>query len=201
MAKIFALLRDDKIHLKIGKKDKFFEFAFDRVVKYPNIPFYHSVYKDDCIKQFVQFYKENVAKFNFVKSDIFVMLPPDGIEIDEMILKSFFLDTNLFSSVSFINEVFCLRSAGTFVAVSLTERMLVLDYFKDGDIEAEKYYYPLTYSKLDLKRLIQGLHSDCADIEMPLVLNGDSVAIYQELGLVVNKKMLLENAADIVYKK
>lgn len=199
MAKVFALLRDEKIYLKIGKKPEIFEFTFDGIEKYPNIPFYHLIYNEECIKQFEMFYKEKMAKlFNLVKNDIYVLLPPDGIQIDEMILKSFFLDVNLFSSVSFINEVFCMTSQKTFVCVSLTERMLVLDYFRDGGIKAEKCYYPLSYTKVDLKRLIEGLHEDCASIQMPIALNGSALSIYEDVGSLIGYESILDNAERIV---
>lgn len=205
------LLRDNKLYCKINDKEEMFEYTFEDIEPYPNIPFYcrlnhnESLNLKDKLKPFLSRKLGIAAKMKnyFLKPIFFIMLPDDVTPYDGNGLAHFFFQAIECSKAFFIRECFYTYTGehsdnGCFVTISQSNRMTVLTYIKDNGIAAEKFIENRDYTKDELLEQIRSLHDDCKYTVHKIYLNGEHLSHYHS---VADKEVSHLELMDNVYKQ
>lgn len=82
--KLFIILRNNTMVVKINKQDKLVEYPFTTLKSYPNIPFYVNIFELGPIyKEIKSIVYKNINSFfkNIFKPEIFILIDDDSIGI------------------------------------------------------------------------------------------------------------------------
>ncbi|WBW95066.1 hypothetical protein [Oceanirhabdus sp. W0125-5] len=201
--KLFIVLRDNKMIVKVNNEDKLIEYHFNTLTSYPNIPFYVNIFELGSI--FKEIKCEVLSKIRsnvkrFLKPEIFVLIDDDAMGIEKRAIIEFISITFSPKETFLVEQSAVLSPFDTkeYISISKTCRLFVVSYIKDRKVIAQKFIDNKELLVDELKELIKELHNDCRYKKMEIFLNGIHLKNYTEIGQLVEINELLTNAQKIL---
>lgn len=197
--KLFIILRNKKMVVKINNQEKLAEYPFTTLKNYPNIPFYVNLFELGPIYREIKstVYK-NINSFskNISKPEIFILLDDDSMGIEKKAIEEFMQVTFSPKKIQVVQQCEVLVPFDTkeFISISKTCRLFVISYLKNRKLIAQKFIDKKELLVDDLKEAIKELHNDCKYKKIEIFLNGIHLKEYSEIGQVIEINELLANA-------
>ena len=211
MKKIIDIIVENDGYL-INKADE--EGAYVRVIpqgiqRIPCIPFYHSAWISmgsvirPAIQDFVE--KATVLHGPIAKCQAMIATPADALPADVTMIRETFEVAGI-KKIKLISKTSlgAAMNMSDYVAVSASERLLIVEWYRDGVVAEGKYYNKAAISK---KKLLSDINGFRQRYEVPLkiiIFDGcNELSGLYDLGEVVDarKMMTLLEVMNEVYFK
>lgn len=197
---IYLIARNNGFICRKSDDPQPYIFKFDGIVNQPNIPFYYHLFESDkYINDFISFkkqmFKGNLAS-NILRPKLFIAVPDDAAFVDRHIFEEFFYKFSA-KETYIIKECMLLSKSDSYIAISQTCRMIVLSYIKEKTVKNTLYIENKEYSAEEMKLKINALFTEYEYGNLPVMLNGDNLIKYSEIGELVSPETLLNNYIEI----
>ena len=166
----------------------------------PFIPVFQSFINNMDIntKNFRHFVKEKFA-FRFFKRNILAVIPDDSIAIDKRCINDFFLSCGLIKKV-FLANTGLLISKGDgepYCALTKSARTVTLSLVIDGGFIDKIFLTNEHNDSAQIKSLINAWRNQFKIPNPPILLYGENMELFSQLGTMVTDDVLLENMKKI----
>ncbi len=185
--------------------EEFKAFTLPGISGQPNIPFYHSFAKKIAESQ--HYFKEFVKSLypgKPSKNILAIVVPDDTSALESIFINEFFLNSGACKAVAQITMGQTLsKEIGSYISISKSSRNIVLQYIKNNEIHACRYYDCNSY---DIQRISEDagrLHIDIEYKETPIFVNNFNLNMNEffELGEIITPKCFMDKIAAIDVEK
>lgn len=206
MAKtIPIIITNDDILVYDKASGEFKEFRLPDTEILPNIPFYHSFAKK--IAQSQHYFKEFVKTIysgRLTKNIFAIIVPDDTSTLESIFINEFFLNSGACKAVAQVKMAQTLsKELSAYISISKSNRNVILNYVKNNEVEASKYYDLDKYDPIDIMEDAKRLHIDIEYESAAIFVNNFNLNMddFFEHGIVVSPKQFLDKIAVIDVEK
>lgn len=171
----------------------------------PNIPFYHSFAKK--IAETQHYFKEFVKSIYSGRSSkniLAIIVPDDTSALESIFINEFFLNSGACKEVAQLTMGQALsKDVPAYISVSKSSRNIVLQYVKNNEIKACRYYDSTTYEPVQIANDAQRLHIDIEYENTPVFVNNFNLNMddFFDMGEVITPKAFMDKIAEIDVEK
>lgn len=171
----------------------------------PNIPFYHTFAKKIAESQ--HYFKEFVKSIypgRSSKNILAIIVPDDTSALESIFINEFFLNSGACKAVAQLTMGQALsKDVSAYISVSKSSRNIVLQYIKNGEIKACRYYDSTTYDPQQIASDAQRLHIDIEYENTPIFVNNFNLNMddFFEMGDVITPKLFMDKISLIDVEK
>lgn len=186
-------------------EEQFKPFSFQGLQQMPNIPFYHSFAQRIAESQ--HYFKEFFKKLYPIKSsrNVFAIIVPDDTSpLESIFINEFFLNSGTCKAVAQMHMSQTLsKDQPQYISISKSSRNVVLQYIKNNEIVASRYYDSSSY---DPERIIldsQRIHIDVEYENTPVFVNNFNMNMddFFEAGEIISQARFMDKIAVIDVEK
>lgn len=180
-------------------------FSLPGISTQPNIPFYHSFAKK--IAEGQHYFKEFIKSIYPGKSSkniLAIIVPDDTSALESIFINEFFLHSGSCKAVAQLTMGQALsKEISAYISVSKSARNVVLQYVKNGEIKACRYYDSTNYDPQQIANDAQRLHIDIEYETTPVFVNNFNLNMddFFEMGEVITPKVFMDKIAVIDVEK
>lgn len=184
---------------------EFKAFTLPGISSQPNIPFYHSYAKKIAESQ--HYFKEFIKKIYSNKPSkniLAIVVPDDTSALESIFINEFFLNSGACKAVAQITMGQTLSKKDTaYISVSKSSRNVVLQYIKNTEVQACRYYDCNDYDKQHIFEDAKRLHIDIEYENTPVFVNNFNLNMddFFEMGEVITPKAFMDKIAVIDVEK
>lgn len=205
MAKsIPVVVTNSTVLVKDGETDNFKEFYVSGLPEQPNIPFYHQFAGDIQKYQnmFCTFIKSLYGK-RISKYVIALIVPDDTSRLESIFLNEFFLHSGVGKAVAHATMGQALSKDEQYISLSRTMRNIVLQYIKNDEVVAQKFYDIHNYDPATIRLDAQRIHIDVEYKKTPVYINNFTLDMdeFFDMGTVITPQRLLEIVSELMVEK
>ena len=191
------------IYDKVSQEFK--AFTLPGISSQPNIPFYHSFAKkiaesQHYFKEFVKSYYPNKTSKNILA----IVVPDDTSTLESIFINEFFLNSGACKAVAQITMGQTLsKDIPAYISISKSSRNIVLQYIKNHEIHACRYYDCNHYDSTHINKNEKRLHIDIEYEKTPVFVNNFNLNMddFLEMGEVITPKAFMDKIAVIDVEK
>ncbi len=183
--------------------DTFESFEAEGIELQPNIPFYHNYAEKiaDTQRAFKNFMKEFYPE-RASKNILAVMVPDDTSPLESIFINEFFVNSGTCKAVAQMKWGQALaKDLSAYVSISKTARCIVLQYVKNNEILAQRYYDNNYYNIEEIREESLKLHIDIEYNKPPVFVNNFNLNMdeFFDMGRVISPKefMGIVSAVDV----
>lgn len=186
-------------------ESEFKEFSMAGETEQPNIPFYHTYASKiaECQHYFKEFIK-TVHTGKLSKNILAIIIPDDTSPLEKIFINEFFLHSGTCKGVAQMTMGQALsKDVEAYISISKSSRNLVLQYIRNNDVLATKFYdvnnYDIERVKLDTRRI----HIDVEYQNVPIYVNnfGLNMDDFFSFGEIITPKQFMDKIAKIDVEK
>ncbi len=189
--------------------DKFSEefkaFALPGISSQPNIPFYHSFAKKIAESQhYFKTFIKNIYPGKPSKNILAIVVPDDTSTLESIFINEFFLNSGACKAVAQITMGQSLsKKHSAYISVSKSSRNIVLQYIKNNEVQACRYYDCNHYDVEQIFEDAKRLHIDIEYEKTPVFVNNFNLNMddFFEMGEVITPKKFMDKIAVIDVEK
>lgn len=187
------------------QQGSFEDFSPPGISGRPNIPFYHSYAKEIAKTQrlFKDFIK-NICPGKTAKNIFAIIVPDDTSPLESIFINEFFVNSGACKAVAQMTMGQALsKDAPAYVSISKSSRNIVLQYVKNNEILAARYYDCDNYDIARIKSEAKKLHIDIEYNKTPIFVNNFNLNMddFFDMGEVVTPKDFMDKIAVIDVEK
>ena len=185
--------------------DQYKAFSLPGISSQPNIPFYHSYAKKIAESQ--HYFKEFVKSIypgRASKNILAIIVPDDTSALESIFINEFFLNSGACKEVAQLTMGQALsKEVSAYISVSKSSRNVVLQYVKNGEIKACRYYDSTNYDPQHIASDAERLHIDIEYENTPIFINNFNLNMddFFEMGEVITPKIFMDKIALIDVEK
>ena len=198
------IITNNNILVKDCETDNFKELYIPTAYEQPNIPFYHQFAKDISKNQitFCNFIKSMYGK-RVSKYIMAIIVPDDTSRLESIFINEFFLHSGVGKAVAQATMGQALSKDEQYISISKTTRNIVLQYIKNDEILAQKFYDVNDYDAEKIKSDAQRIHIDVEYKETKIYINNFTLDMdeFFDIGTVVSPQSVLEKISEITVEK
>ena len=157
-----VIITNSNVLLYDEESGEFKPFSLPGVASRPNIPFYHFYAKK--IAEGQHYFKEFVKKYyqrKPSKNILAIIVPDDTSPLESIFINEFFVNSGACKAVAQMTMGQALQKDITqYISVSKSSRNIVLQYIRNNEIQASRYYDCNTYDTERIKEDAKRLHID-----------------------------------------
>lgn len=187
------------------ENDEFKPFSIGGIATQPNIPFYHSF--AGKIAESQHYFKEFIKKIypsNPRKNILAIIVPDDTSPLESIFINEFFVNSGACKAVAQITMGQALsKELPAYISVSKTSRNVVLQYVKNNETQASRYYDRNEYSVEQIAEDAKRLHIAIEYEKTPILINNFNLNMddFFELGAVITPKEFMDKISVIDVEK
>lgn len=189
--------------------DKFAEefkaFTLPGIQTQPNIPFYHSFAKKIAEGQhYFKHFIKNIYQNKSSKNILAIVVPDDTSTLESIFINEFFLNSGSCKAVAQITMGQTLsKDIPSYISISKSSRNIVLQYVKNNEVQACRYYDCNHYDSEQIFEDAKRLHIDIEYEKTPVFVNNFNLNMdeFFEMGEVITPKDFMDKIADIDVEK
>lgn len=187
------------------ENEEFKPFSLPGISTQPNIPFYHSFAKKIAESQ--HYFKEFIKKLyqgRLSKNILAVVVPDDTSALESIFINEFFLNSGACKAVAQITMGQTLaKDIPAYISVSKSSRNIVLQYIKNNEIHASRYYDCNNYNAQKIIEDSARLHIDIEYEKTPVFVNNFNLNMedFFEMGEIITPKQFMDKIAEIDVEK
>lgn len=206
MAKaIPIIITNTNILLYDKASEEFKPFSLQGVESQPNIPFYHSFAKKIAESQhyFKEFLKQYYPK-KANKNILAIIVPDDTSPLESIFINEFFVNSGTCKAVAQMTMAQALsKEHSQYISISKSSRNVVLQYIRNNEIKASRYYDRNTYIAPKISEDAKRLHIDIEYENTPIFINNFNLDIddFFGIGTVITPKEFMDKIAQIDVEK
>lgn len=165
----------------------------------PNIPFYHAYAKEIAKTQrlFKDFVKSNCPG-KASKNILAIIVPDDTSPLESIFINEFFLNSGACKAVAQMTMGQALsKDIPAYVSISKSSRNIVLQYIKNNEILAARYYDCNRFDAGRIKSEAEKLHIDIEYNKTPVFVNNFNLNMdeFFDMGEVITPKEFMDKIA------
>lgn len=184
---------------------EFKEFRLPGVDFEPNIPFYHSFAKK--IAQSQHYFKEFVKTIysgRLSKNILAIIVPDDTSTLESIFINEFFLNSGTCKAVAQVKMAQTLsKEIPAYISISKSNRNVVLNYIKNNEVQASRYYDLDKYNPEIITEDAKRLHIDVEYESAPILINNFNLNMddFLEMGTVISPKEFMDKISNVDVEK
>ena len=185
--------------------DQFKAFSLPGVSTQPNIPFYHSFAKKIAESQ--HYFKEFIKSIypgRGTKNILAIIVPDDTSALESIFINEFFLNSGACKAVAQLSMGQALsKDIPAYISISKSARNIVLEYVKNGEINACRYYDSTAYDPAKIAEDARRLHIDIEYETTPIFVNNFNLNMddFFDMGEVITPKDFMDKISVIDVEK
>ena len=185
--------------------DQYKAFSLPGISTQPNIPFYHSFAKKIAESQ--HYFKEFIKSIypgRSSKNILAIIVPDDTSALESIFINEFFLNSGTCKAVAQLTMGQALsKDISAYISISKSARNIVLEYVKNGDIKASRYYDSTSYDPAKIADDAQRLHIDIEYETTPIFVNNFNLNMddFFDMGKVITPKAFMDKISGIDVEK
>lgn len=206
MAKcIPVIITNTNILIYDKSAEEFKAFTLPGVSSQPNIPFYHSFAKKIAESQ--HYFKEFVKSLypgKISKNILAIVVPDDTSALESIFINEFFINSGACKAVAQITMGQAIsKQIPAYISISKSSRNVVLQYIKNNEIQACRYYDCNDYDVQRIREDAQRLHIDIEYKDTPIFINNFNLNMndFFEMGEIITPKLFMDKIAAIDVEK
>lgn len=185
--------------------EEFKAFTLPGISTQPNIPFYHSFAKKIAESQhyFKQFVK-SLYPGKTSKNILAIIVPDDTSALESIFINEFFLNSGTCKAVAQMTMGQALsKDVPAYISVSKSSRNIVLQYIKNNEVHASRYYDCNHYDAKQIISDAKRLHIDIEYETTPIFVNNFNLNMddFFEMGELITPKLFMDKIAAIDVEK
>lgn len=185
--------------------DEFKAFSLPGISTQPNIPFYHSFAKKIAEGQhyFREFVK-NIYPGKLTKNIFAIIVPDDTSALESIFINEFFLHSGACKAVAQMTMGQALsKDIKSYISISKSSRNIVLQYIKNNEVHACRYYDCNNYDADKIKEDAKRLHIDIEYESTPVFVNNFNLNMddFFDMGELITPKQFMDKIAVIDVEK
>ena len=186
-------------------QEEFKAFTLPGMTTQPNIPFFHAFAKRIAESQ--HYFKEFVKSLypgKTSKNILAIIIPDDTSALESIFINEFFLHSGCCKAVAQLTMAQTLsKDIPAYISISKSSRCIVLQYIKNKEIKACRYYDSTTYDVHEIMNDAQRLHIDIEYENTPIFINNFNLNMddFFEMGEVITPKLFMDKIAVIDVEK
>lgn len=186
-------------------QEEFKAFTLPGITTQPNIPFFHNFAKRIAESQ--HYFKEFIKSLYPGKSSkniLAIIEPDDTSTLESIFINEFFLHSGSCKAVAQLSMAQALsKDIPAYISISKSSRCIVLQYIKNKEIKASRYYDSTTYDVAEIMSDAQRLHIDIEYENTPIFINNFNLNMddFFEMGEVITPKVFMDKIAVIDVEK
>ncbi len=185
--------------------DEFKAFTLPGISTQPNIPFYHSYAKKIAESQhYVKEFIKSIHSGRLSKNVLAIVVPDDTSALEAIFINEFFLHSGACKAVAQITMGQTLsKDIEAYISISKSSRNIVLQYIRNNEIQACRYYDADDYDVNQIKEDAKRLHIDIEYEKTPIFVNNFNLNMddFFEMGEIITPKQFMDKIADIDVEK
>lgn len=200
-----VIITNSNVLLYDEESGEFKPFSLPGVASRPNIPFYHFYAKK--IAEGQHYFKEFVKKYYQSKPSkniLAIIVPDDTSPLESIFINEFFVNSGACKAVAQMTMGQALQKDITqYISVSKSSRNIVLQYIRNNEIQASRYYDCNTYDTERIKEDAKRLHIDIEYENTPVFVNNFNLNMddFFDMGEVITPKQFMDKIAVIDVEK
>lgn len=185
--------------------DEFKPFSLPGITTQPNIPFYHSY--ASRIAESQRYFKEFIRKIypgSPRKNILAVIVPDDTSTLESIFINEFFVNSGACKAVAQMTMGQALsKDIPAYISISKSSRNIVLQYIKNNEILASRYYDKNDYSVDSIIEDAKRLHIAIEYEKTPIFVNNFNLNMedFFEIGETITPKEFLNKISVIDVEK
>jgi len=180
-------------------------FTLPGISTQPNIPFYHSYAKKIAESQhYIKEFIKSIHSGRLSKNVLAIVVPDDTSALEAIFINEFFLHSGACKAVAQITMGQALsKEVESYISVSKSSRNIVLQYIKNNEVHACRYYDADDYDVNQIKEDAKRLHIDIEYEKTPVFVNNFNLNMddFFEMGEVITPKQFMDKIAVIDVEK
>lgn len=187
------------------ENEEFKAFSLPGISTQPNIPFYHSFAKRIAESQ--HYFKEFIKKLypgRLSKNILAIVVPDDTSALESIFINEFFLNSGTCKAVAQITMGQTLaKDITAYISISKSSRNIVLQYIKNNEIHASRYYDCNNYDAQQIIDDSTRLHIDIEYEKTPVFVNNFNLNMedFFEMGEIITPKQFMDKISEIDVEK
>ena len=170
---------------------EFKSFSLPGISSQPNIPFYHA-------------FAKNIYPNKTSKNILAIVVPDDTSTLESIFINEFFLNSGACKAVAQITMGQALqKDIQAYISISKSSRNIVLQYIKNNEIQACRYYDCNNYDSQQIIEDAKRLHIDIEYEKTPVFVNNFNLNMddFFDMGEVITPKSFMDKIAVIDVEK
>lgn len=185
--------------------EEFKAFTLPGISTQPNIPFYHSYAKKIAESQhYFKAFIKNIYPNKTTKNILAIVVPDDTSTLESIFINEFFLNSGACKAVAQITMGQALsKEISAYISISKSSRNIVLQYIKNNEIQACRYYDCNHYDSQQIIEDAKRLHIDIEYEKTPIFVNNFNLNMddFFDMGEIITPKCFMDKIADIDVEK
>ncbi len=185
--------------------DEFKAFSLPGISSQPNIPFYHSFAKKIAESQhYIKEFIKSIHSGKLSKNILAIIIPDDTSALESIFINEFFLHSGACKAVVQMKMGQTLsKDLDAYISISKSSRNIVLQYIKNNEIHACRYYDCNNYDVNQIKEDTKRLHIDIEYEKMPVFINNFNLNMdeFFEMGEIITPKQFMDKISVIDVEK
>lgn len=200
-----VIISNSNIMVYSESEDQFRAFSLSGMQSTPNIPFYHAFAQRIAESQhyFKEFFKKLYPNKS-VRNVFAIIVPDDTSALESIFINEFFLNSGTCKAVAQMQMSQTLsKDQPQYVSISKSNRNVVLQYIKNNEIKASRFYDSSNYN---VERIIQDskiIHIDVEYENTPVFVNNFNMNMddFFEAGEIISPNMFMDKISVIDVEK
>ena len=200
-----VIITNSNVLLYDDESGEFKPFSLPGIASRPNIPFYHFYAKK--IAEGQHYFKEFVKKYyqrKPSKNILAIIVPDDTSPLESIFINEFFVNSGACKAVAQMTMGQALqKNIKQYISVSKSYRNVVLQYIRNNEVQASRYYDCNHYVKDKIKEEAKRLHIDIEYENTPVFVNNFNLNMddFFDMGEVITPKQFMDKIAEIDVEK
>lgn len=200
-----VIITNSNVLLYDEQGGEFKPFSLPGIASRPNIPFYHFYAKK--IAEGQHYFKEFVKKYyqrKPSKNILAIIVPDDTSPLESIFINEFFVNSGACKAVAQMTMGQALqKKINQYISVSKSSRNIVLQYIRNNEIQASRYYDCNEYNVERIKEDAKRLHIDIEYENTPVFVNNFNLNMddFFDMGEVITPKQFMDKIAAIDVEK
>ena len=199
-----VIITNDQVLIKDRDSNEFIPFEFNNYVEVPNIPFYHQYAQkiaesQNALKKFIRSIYGSKAS----KSVLAIVVPDDTSKLESIFINEFFLHCDACKAVAQCKMGQVLSKENCYISISKSMRNVILQYIRDGQVVAKKYYDINCYDAKQIINDAKRVHIDVEYLITPIYINDFSKNMeeFYDCGEIIKSKKFMSMVSKIEIEK
>lgn len=200
-----VIITNSNILLYSEESEEFKPFSLPGITGQPNIPFYHFYAKQIAESQhyFKEFVKKHYSR-KPSKNILAIIVPDDTSPLESIFINEFFLNSGACKAVAQMTMGQSLSKViPQYISLSKSSRNIVMQYIKNNEIHASRFYDCNNYSPKHIYEDSKRLHIDIEYENTPVFINNFNLNMdeFFHMGTVITPKEFMDKIAVIDVEK